>query len=35
VSDSFSEMNVDLDKNPADLQFIDGVGLELDFIIFD
>jgi len=28
-------MNVDLDKNPADLQFIDGVGLELDFIIFD
>jgi len=28
-------MNMDLDINPADLQFFDGFGLDLDFIISD
>jgi len=27
-------MDVDLDINPADLQFFDGFGLDLDFINF-
>ena len=28
-------MDMDFDINPADLQFFDGFGLDLDFIIFD
>jgi len=28
-------MNTDLDINPADLQFFDGFGLDLGFIISD
>ena len=32
---SGKNMDLDLDINPADSQFFDGFGLDLDFIISD